>query len=39
MMEMVGKTMRQVSKVEFMATYNNLVYENTQIMRQLKTTI
>lgn len=38
MMEMVGKTMRQVSKVEFMAIYNNLVYENTQIMRQLKTT-
>lgn len=36
MLEMVQKTMQQVSKVEFVATYNNLVYENTNLLRQLK---
>lgn len=39
MLEMVSKTLQQVSKVEFMATYNNLVYENTQTLREMKLTI
>lgn len=39
MLEMVQKTMEQVSKVEFVATYNNLVYQNTNMLRELKVTL
>ena len=39
MLEMVNKTLQQVSKVEFVATYNNLVYEGTEILRQTKLTL
>lgn len=39
MLEMVQKTMQQVSKVEIVATYNNLVYENTETLRELKVTL
>ena len=36
---MVNKTLQQVSKVEFVATYNNLVYEGTELLRETKLTL
>lgn len=39
MLEMVNKTLQQVSKVEFVATYNNLVYEGTELLRETKLTL
>ena len=36
MLEMVQKTMQQVSRVEFTATYKNLVYSNTEQLKELK---
>ena len=36
MLEMVQKTMQQVSRVEFTATYKSLVYSNTEQLKELK---
>lgn len=39
MLEMVQKTMREVSRVELTATYKSLVYTSTNIIKELKVTI
>lgn len=36
MLEMVQKTMREVSRVELTATYKSLVYSNTEQLKELK---
>ncbi len=36
MLEMVQKTMQQISRVEFTATYKSLVYSNTEQLKELK---